>query len=422
MKKIAIVLITLLIAIIFSVKSASAAFNIQQISQKLPFLNQQFDKLPSVSCEKALKGLCQPGQVQLNPADYLRIGDLGLGKINLAGMANATGVDLNKISVGNLKGVLDKVAVKDLVKNQLNADPQFNFLDKTLREVPLLADISKQVNLNLPDTTKISEAITNSVFSNASLGNVSSQISQQAIGEAIPNFSQMPFSAVPAISSASIGSFGGGFNLPKLNLNQIPAFSGALALPLDLARLNYTATGEKVVNASRNACGGIPQPSFQVKAQTCNGSCKGFELLSAVGRISSLHGSVCVEHQVPDGHGPLAAISGGQGKSGNFPLGRELALHLTNINNRDQALLTGNLQACLYLPFVPDPWTCTAHILPLPDGIPLMNVGRNTTLPFHAPATLAVLPQLPSEVVDREREIIFANWGLFYRSDDSRGA
>lgn len=424
-RKITKIVIAFLVAIFFNALPASAlTLNMQQLSQKLPFLNQPFDKLPSVSCGEALKNLCQPGQIQLKPADYLHIGDLGLGRTNLAGMANATGVDLNKISVGNLKGVLSNVKVVDLVKNQLSKDPRFNYLDKNLSQVPLLADINKQLGLNLPDTTKISDAITKSVFSNASLSNISSQASQKAIGNAIPNFSQMPFSAVPAISAASIGSFGGGFNLSQLRMNQIPAFSGGVPLPLDLARLNYTATAERVVNANRNACGGIPQPSFQVKAQACTGTCKGFELLSAVGKISSLNGSMCVEHQVPDGHGPLAAISGGQGKSGNFPVGRELALHLTNINNRDQALLTGNFQTCLYLPFVPDPWTCTAHILPLPDGVPLMNVSRNQTLPFHAPSTLAALPQSSgtNEIVDREREIIFANWGLFYRSDNSRGA
>lgn len=399
LKRLAITFLIFLALNIVNISPAHADVTMQQLSSRLPFLNKSVDGLPSVNGVK--------------PQDYLQIGNLGLGRTNLAGMSNATGVDSSKVSVTDLKSVLSGLKVQDLVNNKLSSDPRFNYQSKTLEQVPLLADLNKQLNLNLPGTTKISEIIKLPNFANASLGNVSPQVANLPISQAIPNFTQMPFGAVNNLEKAPISAFGG-FNLQKMAFNQFP-LSGA-GFNVGLAKLNYTATGERVVQASRNACGGIPQPSFQVKAQTCTGTCKGFELLGG----GSLNGSMCVEHQVPDGHGPLAIPTGGKAKSGNFPAGRELGLHLTNINNRDQALMTVNFQTCLYLPFVPDPWSCSSHVLPIPDGVPVMSVGRNTPIFFQAPSTLAAAPPaspILAQAVDKDQEITYANWGLFYRSE-----
>jgi hypothetical protein len=418
------------------VSPASAQTNVPNLAKELINLPQiPLNQFPAIPCTNQLQAQfnqqakipfsCNLGE--LLPAEkVLAIGSLanfGLTQSSLWQIANANGLDLNRIGAEQLQSFYSIISPNKLLsdrfgnfyqnkvlgdlplikeaflqeiinKVQVGDLSQLEPLNKLLKEAGGFRGFSNLVPSDLLNLDQLHQKVSNLAlgkvvaaipdFGNFSLGNLPTSTFQSfSVTDAIPNLVNQSIGNIPGVESLMVGDLNA-VGLSNLSLSQLPN-PISLVGGIRFGQFDLSLNNDEI-DRGRQISGGIPEGDYQLRKQKCSEKCKLAEISSP---DPTYHGSTWVdgnEHWVPDGFGIVCwAWPGGcKGPAGNNPFGRNLRLLLTNIDSA-----AGTAQVAFTLPICWDVLfigtTCTPSIFPIPSGIPIYTIHEGDWLPFVPP-------------------------------------
>jgi hypothetical protein len=285
-------------------------------------------------------------------AEFMELGDfetpeLGIEKLSLAKIANAQGINLNKLRLSDLE-LTQWQTLPDLVK----AVPGLG--SKSVSSVKPIQDFLKKLGISTNNTIGKTASIHNVKLKNVQLSKVI-------------NLKNYSLTSVPNIENASIKNFAnwqdskikGVPGLENLTWNNFPGI-----LSLNLSMVGKVDLVLRDIEANRNrSISGSYQQGFNVPCLQTN--CAHAEM-SGIGQITGMQWISGKVQKVSGGFGILKSLNGGKEPTGRNPFGSAFKQVVWDINEAEGSMQTAMFfRICKTIPFAGR--TCSPYFIgPVP--------------------------------------------------------